>query len=209
MTFMSTLSMVISNVRRNLRGYGDGDINAQLDQKRCSVNRHGLTVRHKMKPISLLQGIFLLILSGGIAAGLEPGFYSAFNDDREKFHEVWNEAKKADHQIEYRMDDTVDIGVGEVRDGVQYTKSFQLKELERYFEHQKNKGFVSILFHKAAPSNKSLDDAIAELEQFFFSRGYGRVLFLGARGSGVQVYKDTTKGGQAGGGKSVPQRASP
>ena len=95
------------------------------------------------------------------------------------------------------MDDTIDIGVGEIRNGAQHTKSFELKELEHYFEHQKNKGLVTILFHKAAPSNKNLDEAIAELEKFFFSRGYQRVLFLGARGSGVQVYKDATKEEQA------------
>lgn len=144
--------------------------------------------------MTLAQALTLLLLSGGYAAALEPGFYSAFSDDREEIHKVWNEEKKADHRIEYRMDDTIDIGVGEVKEGVHYTKSFRLKELEHYFENQKHKGFVSILFHKAAPSNKSLEDAIAELEQFFFSRGYGRVLFLGARGSGVQVYKDTNKG---------------
>lgn len=137
-------------------------------------------------------------MSAVIAGALESGFYSAFSDDREEIRKVWAEEKKADHRLEYRMDDTIDIGIGEVREGVHYTKSFPLKELEHYFEHQKHKGFVSVLFHKAAPSSKSLDDAIAELERFFFSRGYRRVLFLGARGSGVQVYKDTTKGEPAG-----------
>jgi len=154
-----------------------------------------------MKPSSLLLSLLFLSSSIGIVAGLEPGFYSAFDDNGARFFEASNEQKKADHEVEYRMDNTLDIGVGEVRDGVHDTKSFQLKELEHYFEHQKHKGFVSILFHKAAPSNKSLEDAIAELEQFFFSRGYGRVLFLGARGSGVQVYKDTKKGEQAGAGQ--------
>jgi hypothetical protein len=154
-----------------------------------------------MNPIAIAQALFMLIMCGGIAAALEPGFYSAFSDDREEIHKVWNEEKKADHRIEYRIDDTIDIGVGEVREGVHYTKSFLLKELEHYFDHQKHKGFVSILFHKATPRTKSLDDAIAELEQFFFSRGYGRVLFLGARGSGVQVYKDSIKGEQGMGGQ--------
>jgi len=161
-----------------------------------------------MNPIALTKTLVILIVSGGIAWALEPGFYSAFSDDREEIHKVWNEEKKADHRIEYRMDDTIDIGVGEVREGVHYTKSFPLKELEHYFEHQKHKGFVSVLFHKAAPSNKSVDDAIAELERFFFSRGYGRVLFLGARGSGVQVYKDSTKGEQAGTGQPATRSQS-
>ena len=121
---------------------------------------------------------------------------------------VSNELQKADNELEYLRDGTLDIGLGEVRDGVHYTKSFQLNELEHYFEHQKHKRFVSILFHKAAPSNKSLDDAIAELERFYFSRGYERILFLGARGSGVQVYKDTTKGEQAGTGQPATRSES-
>jgi hypothetical protein len=161
-----------------------------------------------MKLSVIVHTLSMLIMSGGIAAELEPGFYSAFSDDREEIHKVWNEEKKADHRIEYLRDETIDIGVGEVRDGVHYTKSFPLKELEHYFEHQKHKGFVSILFHKAAPSNKSVDDAIAELERFFFSRGYGRVLFLGARGSGVQVYKDSTKGEQVGTGQPATRPES-
>lgn len=158
-----------------------------------------------MNPIALIQALTLLFLSGGIAAALEPGFYSAFSNDREVIQKVWDEEKKADHRIDYRRDDTIDIGVGEVREGAYYPKSFPLKELEHYFEHQKHKGCVVILFHKAAPTTKSLDDTIAELEQFFFSRGYGRVLFLGARGSGVQVYKDTIKGEQTGTGQPAPR----
>lgn len=145
---------------------------------------------------TLFQALSIFILGSCIAEALEPGFYSAFDDEGEKAYEVWNEEKRADHRIAYLIDGTVDIGIGEIREGVHYTKSFLLNELEHYFEHQKHKGFVSVTFHKAAPSHKSLDDAIVELEEFFFSRGYRRILFLGARGSGVQVYKDITKGKQ-------------
>jgi len=137
---------------------------------------------------AILVGFFAPLSS--CAEVLQPGFYSAF-DGSKKATQVWEIEREADHSIRYHMDSTLGIGIGEVRDGVHYAKSFSLAELGHYFQHCKHKNFVSLTFDKAAPEKKTIDEAIKELEEFFFSRGFERVLFLGARGSGVMVHKDS------------------
>jgi hypothetical protein len=100
---------------------------------------------------------------------------------------------RADHDIDYELQDKkVDIGVGEFRNGGRESQTFRLAELDHYFARQEHKDFVTITFAKGAPNEDELKSAIAELESFFFSRLYKRVLFLQAfAGLDVIVHKDS------------------
>ncbi|RYD41926.1 MAG: hypothetical protein EOP85_11935 [Verrucomicrobiaceae bacterium] len=159
--------------------------------------------RDRRKPASLTTGYCLtmkfvaknvvmaaVILTASPLSALEPGFYG-ISDGPKRFHTVAEEEKKADHKVWYEHDGRLDIGIGEIDRGARRPKTFTLAELDHYFTHQRHKGMVVVTFDKGAPGPMTVEDAISGMERFFFTRGYQRILFLHARGSGVLVHMDS------------------
>lgn len=113
-------------------------------------------------------------------------------DDRFK-QLLWVEEQKAnsDHSIFYDSQDSIDINVGAIRENVHHQETFTLSELGDYFLNQRHKAFVVVTFAKGFQAKGLVSAEIPKLESFFFSRGYQRILFLGARAASVAIYKDS------------------
>ena len=140
-----------------------------------------------------MKSVFLILFATVLAceAGWKEGFYSARDDDGQ-LTKLWDELGKADHNLEYFGNDELWVGIGAENDEAIDLVTHPLSKLSHYFKTQKHKGLVVVMFHKNAPSKKTRKEAVAELNKFFFSRGYQRVILTGAHSIGTYVYSDKT-----------------
>ena len=98
-------------------------------------------------------------------------------------------ADEADHYVEFTgtfnfssktgeitIDPLLQIGVGTIKNGLFYPKSFKLDELSHYFSIQKHKDLVYICLPKNAWPDKMIRENIEMLNSYFFECGYKRVV---------------------------------
>lgn len=102
---------------------------------------------------------------------------------------VAKEKASADHSIFYSSKDQIDILIGAAEKNLRHPQRFSLHELEDYFLNQRHKSFVTVTFAKGLLARDHTNAEIPELERFFFSRGYQRILFIGATGGLVVNFK--------------------
>lgn len=115
-----------------------------------------------------------------------------FNSATEKAFRL---ERQADISVELRSDGSMDINVTE-RQGDEWGKnpiSFHPDQLIRFFDQQPHKNLVVVCFHKQAWPDDVLKQRIESTNQYFFDRGYQRVVIQQFYSSGRGTHSDRRK----------------
>ena len=103
--------------------------------------------------------------------------------------------RKADIFVELTSDGLMDINVTE-RHGNEYGKKpirYHPDQLIRFFDLQRRKDLVVVCFHKQVWPEELLKQRIESTNQYFFDRGYQRVVIQQYRGFGRGTHSDRRK----------------
>jgi hypothetical protein len=102
--------------------------------------------------------------------------------------------KKADITVEYTADLKMDINVGPLtKHGDIVSRSprlFEPDELISFFDDQKRKQLVVVMFHKNTWSDDKEKMQIARVNEYFRDRGYQRIVIQQFRGWGRPTLSD-------------------
>ena len=117
-----------------------------------------------------------------------PKFYSALTPEAAA---AFAEEDKADFSIFYDYDGKLSIGIGPVRDGIQYPITFTFDELRSFWERQRHKSFIVVTLSKANRTEAESKKLVARITNYFYDRGFQRVRIHQGYGSGVGVLSDS------------------
>ena len=115
-----------------------------------------------------------------------------FNDANEKAFRL---ERKADIVVELTSDGLMNIEVTE-RHGNEYGRNpidFHPDQLIRFFDLQRHKNLVVVCLHKQVWPEELLKQRIESTNQYFFDRGYQRVVIQQYRGFGRGTHSDRRK----------------
>ncbi len=105
--------------------------------------------------------------------------------------EIWNLIESADMVADYTFRGRININVGKLEGNVHHPITFNLEELEYYFDKQKHKDLIVIWFDKRAQvDGEKIQKLVEQLNKYFFQRGYKRIVLLQGLGDGVGLYSD-------------------
>lgn len=118
-----------------------------------------------------------------------PKFYSALDPGCTA---AFNEAAKADFDIDYGHDGKFDLGIGPLRDGIHYPITFTFEDLRYFWEKQRHKDFVVVTLAKADLDDTQWRKLAERITDYLFQSGIRRVRIHQAFGNGVGVLSDST-----------------
>ena len=98
--------------------------------------------------------------------------------------------KQADIVVDYSADRRIDIGIGEVdRRGIRNIVDHDPSDLISFFDQQRHKDLVVVVFAKRLRSHEDLSGEIAHVKRYFEDRGYRRISIqqAGAQGRGEHL----------------------
>lgn len=89
-------------------------------------------------------------------------------------------------------DNRFDIGVGRVDDEGRHPERFAYAQLEHFFQSQKHRDLIVVIFNKNTCTNDEIQSRVVELNRFFFQVGFKRVVIQQGYGSGRGIWSDRT-----------------
>jgi hypothetical protein len=107
-------------------------------------------------------------------------------------------ADSADQVVRYEGDEMFDIGIGKTttREGVKgfSPRSFPADELISFFDRQRHKQLVVVIFEKRVSYKGTQQDEVTKIHAYFKERGYKRIVIQQARATGRPTLSDITVG---------------
>jgi hypothetical protein len=104
--------------------------------------------------------------------------------------------RSADLVVQYTGDGKLDIGIGKVTtaDGqVSRTpKCFPADELVDFFDQQRHKNLLVLIFHKSSRSDDEIKSEVTRLNDYFKDRGYKRIVIQQHYASSRGTHSDIT-----------------
>ncbi len=104
--------------------------------------------------------------------------------------------KSADFVVQYSGDEMFDIGVGKTTtsEGVKIfsPRGFPADELISFFDRQRHKQLVVVIFEKGVPFKGSQQDEVTKVHTYFKERGYKRIVIQQFRATGRPTLSDIT-----------------
>jgi hypothetical protein len=106
--------------------------------------------------------------------------------------------KAADYVVHYTDDGKFDIGVGRLNsvEGREWKslKSvyFEQDELVSFFDRQRHKDLIVILFHKSSRGSDAVRKEVAKMNAYFKDRGYKRIVIQQLLAFGRPILSDIT-----------------
>lgn len=138
------------------------------------------------------SGLISMLLIAGLtptcsAAPLKPGFYGM-----DRVQAIFDAEKEANRKIWCEELDRIDIGVRGKNFSPFY---FSRDELRKFFNDEKQKDFIVVLFHPLCNWGDNVydDEAAKAFTEYFFACGYKRCLFAHASGNGYFVIRDISQ----------------
>ncbi len=106
--------------------------------------------------------------------------------------------KAADFVVKLTDDGKFDIGVGRITStegsewkGLKHVY-FEQDELVSFFDLQRHKDLIVILFHKSSRKSEEVRKEVAKMNAYFKDRGYKRIVIQQLLAFGRPIYSDIT-----------------
>lgn len=156
-----------------------------------------------VRPLTLCVSFFTIISMAAepVAKKTDPESNKRAADEArywEATQRAFAREKSADFVVRYSGDDVFEIGVGTTttRDGVEIfsPRSFPADELISFFDRQRHKQLVVVIFEKGVLFKGTRQDEVTKIHSYFKERGFKRIVIQQARANGRPTLSDITVG---------------
>ena len=129
--------------------------------------------------------VLCLLLSSPLAAG--PFLKDVSSEAAMRIEQ------EADIVVVYNHNKRLDLGINQRSESGMVRLDHTPAELISFFNAQKHKALIVVIFVKNAWAQEKLYESVEELTAYFLDMGYERVVIQQARGFGRETYSDKTK----------------